>query len=114
MAIVLIAIGLLFTGIDIYWETGIFYPAFSIPLEDFYGVEIKEGIQGYVNQNILGETVRVDLLPDVLGCLLIMAGVILLIKHNKRYISGLLLELVPVYFLFCFARCPLLLMAGPE
>lgn len=91
MAIVLIAIGLLFTGIDIYLETGIFYPAFSIPLEDFYGVEIKEGIQGYVNQNILGETVRVDLLPDVLGCLLIMAGVILLIKHNKRYISGLLL-----------------------
>ena len=44
MAIVLIAIGLLFTGIDIYWETGIFYPAFSIPLEDFYGVANNEGI----------------------------------------------------------------------
>lgn len=94
MAIFLIAIGLLFTGIDFYPATGIAYPAYIKPQGEFHGIDIKEGIQTYVNENILGDTLRLDPLPDVIGCLLIAIGVLLLMKHNKRYISSLLLAVV--------------------
>lgn len=93
MAIFLIAAGLLFTGIDIYFSIGVPYPVYVKPQGEFLGVEIKDGIQGYVNGNILGDTLRLDILPDVLGCLLIVIGVALLIQHNKRYIGSMVLAI---------------------
>lgn len=94
MAIFFIALGLLFTGVDIRLATGIAYPAYIKPQEEFFGVTIKEGIQGYVNQNILGGSLRLDLLPDVIGCLFIVIGAVMLLKHNKQYIRCIALAVI--------------------
>lgn len=94
MAIFLIAIGLFFTGIDFHLGTGIAYPEYVKPQGEFLGTTIKDGIQNYVTQNILGDHLRVDPLPDVIGCILIAIGVAILIKHNKRYISAIILAVI--------------------
>lgn len=94
MAIILIAIGLLCTGIDFHLATGIAYPEYVAPQGEFLGTNMQDGIQNYVNQNILGDTLRVDPLPDVLGCLLIFLGAAMLVKHNKRYISSMALAVI--------------------
>lgn len=94
MAIFLIAIGLLFTGIDFHLGIGIAYPEFVKPQGEFLGTTVKEGIQNYVTQNILGDTLRADPLPDVIGCILIIIGVAMLMKHNKRYISSIVLAVI--------------------
>lgn len=93
MAIFLIAIGLLFTGIDFHLGTSIAYPEYVKPQGEFLGTNMQEGIQNYVTENILGDRLRIDPLPDVIGCILILIGVSMLIKHNKRYISSLILAL---------------------
>lgn len=94
MAIFLIAAGLLLTGIDYYIMPGILYPAFVQPKGLYHGVDIHPRIQQYVTQNILGGQLQADLLPDVLGCILIIFGAILLMKHNKRFWQGIVLAIV--------------------
>ena len=91
MAIFLIAIGLLFTGVDYFFLSGIHYPAFVQPVSLYHGVDIHPKIQEYVTQNILGGQLQVDVLPDVLGCLFIIVGASLLMKHDKKFIQGVLL-----------------------
>lgn len=94
MAIFLIAIGLLFTGVDYFVAPGVLYPAFVQPQGLYHGVDIHPRIQQYVNQNILGGKLQIDLLPDVIGCILIIAGAFLLMKHNKKFLQGIVLALV--------------------
>ena len=65
MAIVLIAIGLLFTGVDFMVGSGISYPDFIQPTGLYHGIDIHPRIQQYVTQNILGHNLQVDILPDV-------------------------------------------------
>ncbi len=45
-------------------------------------------------QNILGGQLQMDILPDVLGCILIITGAILLIKHNKSFVKCIVLALI--------------------
>ena len=52
MAIVLIAIGLLFTGVDFMVGSGISYPDFIQPTGLYHGIDIHPRIQQYVTQNI--------------------------------------------------------------
>ncbi len=94
MAIFLIAIGLLFTGIDIHIFPGISYPEYVPPQGEFMGTNIKEGIQEHVNQNILGGQFQMDVLPDVLGCILIIIGVCLMVKHNKKFVQCIFLAVI--------------------
>lgn len=91
VSIFLIAIGLLFTGVDYFFLSGIHYPAFVQPVGLYHGVDIHPKIQEYVTQNILGGQLQVDVLPDVLGCLFIIVGASLLMKHDKKFIQGVLL-----------------------
>ena len=94
VAIFLIAIGLLFTGLDFYMTPGISYPAYVRPQGEFLGANMQEGIQQNVRDYILGDSMQIDVLPDIIGCLLIFIGVILLVKHNKKYISCLVLAVI--------------------
>lgn len=94
MAIFLIAIGLFFTGIDFYLVPGISYPDYVKPQGEFLGTQMKDSIQEHVTKNILGGQLQVDILPDIIGCLLIFIGVVMLVKHNKKYISCLLLAVI--------------------
>ena len=90
MAIVLIAIGLLFTGVDFMVGSGISYPDFIQPTGLYHGIDIHPRIQQYVTQNILGHNLQVDILPDVIGCLLVLIGAFMFVKHNKKFWFGVL------------------------
>ena len=89
MAIILIAIGLMFTGVDFFVTPGIAYPEFVAPKGPVGGFTIHAKIQEYVTQNILGGQLQLDILPDVVGCIFIIIGTLLLIKHNKNYFKEL-------------------------
>lgn len=94
MAIIFIAIGLLFTGVDFLIAPGIAYPTYVMPVGPIGGFTIHEKIQEYVTQNILGGQLQVDILPDVLGCIFLIIGTLMLLKHNKNYIFCAFLALV--------------------
>ena len=94
MAIIFIAIGLLFTGVDFLIAPGIAYPAYVAPKGPIGGFTIHAKIQEYVTQNILGGQLQVDILPDVLGCVFIIIGTLMLLKHNKNYIICVFLALI--------------------
>lgn len=88
MAVILIAVGLLLTGIDIHGQFGIFYPEFHV--EGYVGeYELSESIRLYTTKNILGDQVQVDYLPDLIGCILILAGVCMLVKHNRQFLVSI-------------------------
>ena len=90
MAIVLIAIGLLFTGVDFMVGSGISYPDFIQPTGLYHGIDIHPRIQQYVTQNILGHNLQVDILPDVIGCLLVLIGAFMFVKHiYSEYGNGM-------------------------
>ena len=88
MAVILIAIGMLLTGIDIHGRFGILYPAFHVG-GAVGKYELSESIQLYTTKNILGNEVQVDFLPDVLGCLFILAGVCMLVKYNRQFLLSI-------------------------
>lgn len=88
MAVILIAIGLLLTGIDIHGRFGMFYPEFHV--EGYVGkFELSESIRLYTTKNILGDQVQVDYLPDFIGCILILIGVCMLVKYNKQFLISI-------------------------
>lgn len=88
MAVILIAIGLLLTGIDIHGLFGMFYPEFHV--EGNVGqFELSESIRLYTTKNILGDQVQVDYLPDFIGCVLILIGVCMLVKYNKQFLISI-------------------------
>ena len=94
MAIIFIAIGLLFTGVDFLIAPGVAYPTYVAPKGPIGGFTIHDKIQEYVTQNILGGQLQVDILPDVLGCVFIIIGTLLLLKHNKNYIVCAILAII--------------------
>ncbi len=94
MAVILIAIGLLFTGVDVPVLFGIGYPEFVMSQGQVHGVDIHPKIRQYVTENILGSELQIDILPDVLGCVLILLGAIMLIRHNKSFFQVIILAIV--------------------
>lgn len=112
MAVILIAIGLLFTGIDIYGTFGFNYPEFHVA-GHVGSHELSESIRKYTVGNILGNEVQVDYLSDAVGCIFILIGVCMLIKYNKQFIIS-----IPFVFLTAAASVLLrvsgFLVQGPE
>ena len=93
MAVILIALGLIITGIDKWYVLDIAYPAFHV--DGTVGShELSPSIQLYTTGNILGDHVKIDLLPDALGCLLLLIGALMLVKKNKEFIVGIVLTLI--------------------
>ena len=92
MAVILIALGLIITGIDKWYVFDIAYPAFHVD-GTVGNHELSPSIQLYTTGNILGDHVKIDLLPDALGCLLLLIGALMLVKKNKEFIVGIVLTL---------------------
>lgn len=112
MAVILIAIGLLLTGIDIYGVSAWGYPAFH--LEGAVGShELSESIRTYTVTNVLGGQVRIDYLPDVIGCVLLLVGVCMLLRYNRQYLYSIPLILLTAV-LSALLRVSGFLVQGPE
>ncbi len=112
MAVILIAIGLLLTGIDIHGVSLWSYPAFD--LEGAVGShELSDSIRTYTVTNVLGEQVRIDYLPDVLGCVLLLVGVCMLLRYNRQYLYSIPLILLTAV-LSVLLRMSGFLVQGPE
>lgn len=93
MAVILIALGLIITGIDKWYVLDVAYPVFHV--DGVVGShELSPSIQLYTTGNILGDHVKIDLLPDALGCLLLLIGALMLVKRNKEFIVGILLTII--------------------
>ncbi len=112
MAVILLALGLLLTGVDIYRVSEISYPSFH--LDGMVGAyELSPSIKIYTGTNILGQQLRLDVLPDLLGCILILAGVCMLLKYNRQYWLG-----IPVVLLTAICgvilRCSGFFEQGPS
>lgn len=88
MAVILIAIGLLFLGIDIHGVSDIAYPEFHVS-GAVGGYELSPSIQDYTTKNILGDQLRIDYLPDVVGCIFLLVGICMLIRYNRRFLMGI-------------------------
>ncbi len=90
MAIILIAIGLIFTGIDIHVVSGISYPTFQVT--GMLGkYELAPSIRTFTLTNVLGDHVRIDVLPDLIGCVLIIVGAGMLLRYSKQYWYGIVM-----------------------
>lgn len=84
IGIILVMIGLFISTVDIPVMKIADYPVYNIVYKDD---GMGEVIQEYVAHNMLGNGVYLDVLPDVLGYLLVLVGVSMLIKYNIRFIK---------------------------
>ena len=84
IGIFLIMIGLFISTVDIPVMTLATYPVYNIVYKDD---GMGEVIQEYVAHNMLGEGVKFDVLPDILGYLFILVGISMLIKYNLKFIK---------------------------
>lgn len=82
MAFIFIIIGLFFTGVDIHRATSTLYPAYE------KSSDIGSLIQTYVTKYILNDRLTIDIFPDVIGCIFLLIGITMLIKHSKKFIGG--------------------------
>lgn len=81
--IIIIMIGLLISTIDINAIVLCAYPEYEMVYDD---LGLGEVIQKYVVNNMLGDNLRLDILPDILGYVLMAVGAGMLIKYNKKFI----------------------------
>lgn len=81
--IIIIMIGLFISTADINVITLMDYPKYEMVYDD---LGLGEVIQKYVVNNMLGSSLRLDILPDLLGYVLMAVGAGMLIKYNRRFI----------------------------
>lgn len=112
MAVILIAIGLLFLGIDLHGVSGIVYPEFHVS-GSVGKYELSPSIQAYTTKNILGDQLRIDYLPDVVGCIFLLVGICMLIRYNRRFLMGIPFT-AAVGVLSVLLRTSGFLVQGPE
>ncbi len=104
MGIWLIAIGLLLTGIDTRFGSHWFYPEFHT--DGSVGqFDLSPSIQTYTIDHILGKFVRIDVLPDALGGILILIGILLLLRYNRQYWYGFVLAVIMIVFSVLLRTC---------
>lgn len=80
--VILILIGFLMSAIDINIKTGYDYPIYQ------YSEQLGNTFQSYVIQNIVGNNLVIDLLPDIIGFLCIFIGVTGLIEYRKIIVKA--------------------------
>ncbi|WP_026834624.1 hypothetical protein [Eubacterium xylanophilum] len=100
MGIILIAVGLILTMVDINVASTVAYPAFNVN-GDVGKFALSPSIQKYTVENILGTSIRFDIFSDVIGLALLLVGVILVIKHNKQYFYAIPVWIAAVAALVC-------------
>lgn len=112
MAIILITIGLLFTGVDVLRGTDWAYPAFQVA-GSVDGHELSPSIRIYTITNVLGDHVRIDYLSDIIGCVLILIGVCMLLRYNKQYFFSIPFIVLTMVFSVLLRVCGYI-EQGPE
>lgn len=76
--IILIIIGLIFGAIDIPVPMGVTYDTYT------NSIELGEVFQEYVIGNMVGSEVTIDIIPDIIGYLLIAIGIYLLVGYGRN------------------------------
>lgn len=85
--IILIMVGLFLSAVDIPAVTLAVYPDYKMIYND---PQLGEVIQEYVVNNMLGDTLRADIMSDLIGYICMAVGAIMLIKYNKAFVKVLL------------------------
>lgn len=80
-AIILIMLGILFASIDIF-VAGMSYPVYEMT------TDIGDKIQQYVSGYIASDHLKIDILPDVIGCIFLFVGTCMLLKYTKKFIQA--------------------------
>lgn len=91
--------GLLLLALKFNVNIGIEYPAYV------YSQEIGGIFQSYMVDNTIGSFLKFDIFNDVIGCLLLMIGLIKLSQYSKKF--KVILPLIGISFL-CEIILPLL------
>lgn len=81
--IIIIMIGLFISTVDINAVVLYAYPEYKMVYDD---LGLGEIIQKYVADNMLGGNLRLDILPDMLGYVLMAVGAGILIRYNIKFI----------------------------
>lgn len=81
--ILLFIIGILMYVIDINIPTNILYPKYVF--DSTLGITFQE----YIVKHFVGDRVTIDLLPDAIGYILIIIGIILFVKYDKTIVKVL-------------------------
>jgi hypothetical protein len=81
LSILFVIAGLVLNVFDFYIPTNFQHPDYE------KSSELGKTFQKYVTNNIIGNKVRIDILSDAIGYVLIIIGLILLIKTYKKFIT---------------------------
>lgn len=106
--IIIIMIGMLLSTVDIPAITLLTYPEYTVIHND---LGLGEAIQDYVVNNMLGGTLRLDILSDALAYILIAVGTGILLKYNIKFVK-VYLPLIITAGLFVFVRISPFVLEG--
>lgn len=98
--IIIIMIGLMLSTVDIPAVTIAAYPEYTMIYDD---KGLGEVIQEYVVKNMIGNSLRMDILSDVLAYILIAIGIGMLVKYNIKFLR-VYLPLLITAGLFVFMK----------
>lgn len=79
--LILIMLGLFFTGVDIF-IAGPKYPVYEMTRD------LGEVIQEFITGNVLSDHLKIDIFPDFIGCILLFIGTCMCIKYSKCFFKG--------------------------
>ena len=82
--LIFIMLGFVLTAVDIQGITLLQYPEY-VTIHD--NPQLGEVIQEYVAGNMLGKELRLDIMSDMLGYILMAIGTTLLIKYNIKFVK---------------------------
>ncbi len=99
IAIIIIMLGLAISTVDIRSVVIAAYPEYTM----VYDKDMGEVIQKYVVENMLGDKLLLDVVPDILGYLLIAVGAGMLVKHNVKFLK-VYLPLLVTLVLYVFVQ----------
>ncbi len=105
-SILIIVIGIILLAIDIQIPMGKAYPQ-MMKAED-----LGQVFQGKVINHFIGTRPSIDVVPDLLGFVLIFIGCMFLVKESKRFILAMLLVPVAVYLQIMTPRLAYHFQAG--
>ncbi len=97
---ILIAIGILFLAIDIQIPMGDVYS----PMETIDGLGVM--LQENIIMNIIGTGPMIDIIPDIIGYVFLFLGSLLLVKHDRSFMIGMLLIPIAIFLYITIIRLP--------
>ncbi len=110
--IVWIAVGLIFTGLDFFVDSGWMYPESQVT-RMLGKYELAPSIRTFTLDNTLGDQVRIDILPDIVGCILIFIGACQLYRYNKQYLYGMITSILVIIATLLFRGCGFVEQGSP-